>query len=362
VAGDNHINVAYVVNDDTMWQTLVSALSAVNEANKWDAVGDVENFLHFYLICPNAVAQSDIPANVQEAFSSLAGAHSAVSLVPAKKIAETRAALSPGQISASLLKMYLPDILPNVPRVLCLSENVLCVGDIRDLWDFNLRCFYLATLPHTGDDRCNNDQVILMDLSKMRQYRFTRDVNTAAIAMKKNPSVADVIRGVVPYNRHGTLPSDVSICVSDVAAHHSAHPFQMESCQDCTIGPKTCLIVFSSVNKPWMFGGDGQLLEQYVPQVTTEGEGPSDVPAEHRLPERDPRWGRHSPVALAETWPFERCLLDRWLDTSAQAQSWQEVLEAQSSGGNLMSMYANSHFEPPHWRANFAHAKLLHAS
>jgi lipopolysaccharide biosynthesis glycosyltransferase len=95
---------------------------------------------------------------------------------------------------AAYARLLLPELLPELDRVLYLDADLLIYGDVRELWQTDTGDKVLAAVPdpgfdsigdtstlgyatgdlHDSSDRCFNSGVMLMELDRCRNIRLTR--------------------------------------------------------------------------------------------------------------------------------------------------------------------------------------------
>lgn len=84
---------------------------------------------------------------------------------------------------SALYRLFLPKLLPNTSRIIYLDCDILCTGDIQELWDTDLKGLPLAAVNEHKRNRDHlNSGVLVMDLEKMREL----DIHNTALSFLKN--------------------------------------------------------------------------------------------------------------------------------------------------------------------------------
>jgi hypothetical protein len=358
------VNVAYILDDTSLWPTLVSASSVVGAllaqaAPNGEDQGDIgiegEKALHLFLVDPNAATEDDVDASVKEIFlNALAGCD--VSFLPAGSYAQQLAPLLRGttqpQLRNAILKMYSVEIFPkDVEKVLFLNENALCTDweTVANLYKTSMGCFFVETAHNPAHDACSCFDLALLDLQKMRIYDFMEGVNKVLFSVhnpRGNPE--GILHDICPFNRSGTLPS----LYTSVAPHHG---FMVEPQAEG-------LLIFFTVNKPWKFDAEGNLLALYKPaepdeqadeptsEPTDEPTGESWRPSEPRRPTDDIFRRIHGQdEELQEPWSFNLEYLGAWYAIANPLSAQQAELDAKASTSNyFVPDFMQSHHHYPY--------------
>lgn len=190
-------------------------------------------------------------------------------------------------------RILLPTLLPDAPRVLYLDADMLVLGDLRPLWDTDLRGQLFGAVinplyPFMGDritrelqlsgpEAYLNSGVLLMDLAALRRAAITARVREYAGAHPDNAWPEQDALSVVCQGQWLRLPPrwNVQTTLFDLAK--SALPFPQDQIKEALTQP--VIVHFIGPVKPWHYLSRHPLRHLYAehrrqtpwPQFDLEG-------------------------------------------------------------------------------------------
>lgn len=201
--------------------------------------------------------------------------------------------------SAHWYRVFLPDLLPDVARVLYLDADLIVLEPLRDLWDTDLGGTYLAAvtnvlqLDHFGlthalgvaPERYFNSGVMVMDLEAMRRDGCTDAVlDWAGQAGELTWPEQDALNVVLGEKRLPLHPR--WNCMNSVLNFPwSVYVFGSAAVEEARSSPAIRHFEGPSANKPWHYLSDWDSQRLYLrhrdktpwPQVDWEGRTPATV-------------------------------------------------------------------------------------
>lgn len=220
------------------------------------------------------------------------------------EVDEARAAGLPSwqYISATMwYRIFLPELLPDIDRILYLDVDVIVLDSLMPLWEVDLSEHYVGAVTnvfqanHMGrpaavgfdDPRCYfNSGVLLMNLQLMRRDGISEELSAYArerAAQLEWPD-QDALNAVLGRRRRPLHPR--WNCMNSVLRFPwSAYAFGLEAVEDARRNPAIRHFEGPSVNKPWHYLCDGPLREAYLehrrqtpwPELRLEGTTPANV-------------------------------------------------------------------------------------
>lgn len=107
---------------------------------------------------------------------------------------------------SAIYRIFLPELLPHNSRIIYLDCDILCTGDIQELWDIDLKGLPIAAVNEHKKDRDHlNSGVLVMDLDKMRAL----DIHNTALSFLKNKQA---------------LEDETALNLSAIKQTHFLHP------------------------------------------------------------------------------------------------------------------------------------------
>ena len=161
------INVAFITDKNYSLATATACNSIINSKNK-------DTVLRIYVI------STDLPEVVRTCFTKISQADAEIIVVSTVNRLEHLAIDHPHVSSAALVKFDLPNIFPQLDRILYLDGDIVCLADLYDLYHLSLGDHYAAVVKdmaamvdeghHSkmGHASYFNSGVMLLNLSKMR--------------------------------------------------------------------------------------------------------------------------------------------------------------------------------------------------
>ncbi len=168
------VHIAYITDENYLHPTQVSAFSAIQ--NKCP-----QTIYYFHIIAVNMDAKQAEPF-----FQPLAQADVHFEIIPQTELIGKKFPVH-HITSAALLKLVLPEILPNLDRIIFLDSDTLVMKDLQELFTTDLQDFVMGAVSDIGiiaqgDYLQNlnfrqpiyyNAGMLLMNLKKMRQEKIS---------------------------------------------------------------------------------------------------------------------------------------------------------------------------------------------
>lgn len=200
---------------------------------------------------------------------------------------------------ATWYRIYLPDLLPALDRVLYLDSDLLVTDDLRPLWKTDVEGFYLGAVtnilePETehhprelgiAPDSYFNAGVLLMNLAEMRRDGCTETLRSYSV--EHAPQLMwrdqDALNAVLGSRRLALHPR--WNCMNAVVVLPWAQDvFGAAAVEEACRHPAIRHFEGRTMNKPWHFLSDRQLRELYFehrratpwPRVRREGVTPAN--------------------------------------------------------------------------------------
>jgi lipopolysaccharide biosynthesis glycosyltransferase len=200
---------------------------------------------------------------------------------------------------ATWYRIYLPDLLPSLDRVLYLDSDLLVTGDLRPLWATGLDGHYLGAVtnvlePETehhpaelgiAPDTYFNAGVLLMNLAEMRRDGCTETLRSysaehAAELMWRDQDALNAVLG----SRRLALHPRWNCMNAVLVLPWARDVFGADAVEEARRDPAIRHFEGRTMNKPWHFLSDRQLRELYFehrratpwPRVRREGVTPAN--------------------------------------------------------------------------------------
>ena len=167
------------------------------------------------------------------------------------------------ELSAAMwLRVFLPELLPEVERVLYLDSDTLAMSDLRPLWDTALDDAYVAAVENVwepwnadhparlGLERYFNSGVLLLDLERMRADGCTAALLETATSGRVLWPDQDALNLVLGQGRVELHPR-WNVMNSVIAFPHAADVFGAERVEEARRAPGIRHFEGPSLNKPW---------------------------------------------------------------------------------------------------------------
>jgi lipopolysaccharide biosynthesis glycosyltransferase len=202
---------------------------------------------------------------------------------------------------ATWYRIFMPDLLPDVDRVLYLDADLIVLDSLAPLWALDLAGSWLgavtnvfqhnhlhrpADLGLAGPEVYFNAGVLLMNLEEMRrdacsQALYEYGVENAALLEWRDQDALNVVLG----ERRLALHPRWNLMNSTIAFPSSVEVFGSEALKEARRDPAIRHFEGPDANKPWHFLCEGELRKLYFehrratpwPRVRREGMTPRNV-------------------------------------------------------------------------------------
>jgi len=179
---------------------------------------------------------------------------------------------------ANYYRMLLPELLPQLPRVLYLDADIVVTDDLAPLWQASLGDFELGAIPNVlhpknpqdhvrnlglaGPRDYLNSGVLLMDLDRMRRTEMTRRLLEFAGAHPKLMLYADqdAFNGLL-RGRWQRLPPRFNLQTTMLEVEPSQQPLEPRELADALARP--AVIHYMGWWKPWRLWSNHPLRGLY---------------------------------------------------------------------------------------------------
>ena len=181
--------------------------------------------------------------------------------------------------SAMWYRIFLPDLLPHVDRLLYLDVDTIAVDSLADLWDLDIRDHYLAAVTNVlepqfahrpeslglpSPDAYFNTGVMLMNLSRMRHDGCTEALRTYAVEHAPGLLWPDQDAfNVVLGGRRMPLHPRWNCMNSIMHMPESVTVFGTDAVAEAQRNPAIRHFEGPSINKPWHYLCERSLRELY---------------------------------------------------------------------------------------------------
>ena len=166
-------------------------------------------------------------------------------------------------------RLLLPDLLPNVDKIIWLDGDTLIFNDLKEMYDINIDGYYykgfLDDNPSLADsftlenDHCICSGVMLMNLNEIRKNNMTN--KTIQFMVKNEEKLSkqryrdQIVINVMYYHKIGILPAkfgifnydNSSLLSSLVNIYRYKYKYSIEELKDAYYNP----IILHYVFKPW---------------------------------------------------------------------------------------------------------------
>ena len=202
---------------------------------------------------------------------------------------------------ATWYRVFLPELLPDVDRLLYLDSDLIVVDDLTPLWDVDLTGHWLGAVTNvfqhndfnrpgdlglSGPEVYFNAGVLLMNLAEMRRDRRTDALlayarDNAELISWRDQDALNVVLGDRRLPLHPRWNCMNALFVFDYAAD----VFEPGALEEAMRDPAIRHFEGPAINKPWHYTCDREMRELYDrhrahtpwPRVRREGVTPRNV-------------------------------------------------------------------------------------
>lgn len=223
----------------------------------------------------------DLDAHLKQSLEAMIeGLGGSISFLPIDDTAVADLPSSAEFTSAMWYRVYLPELLPRLDKVLYLDVDTLAVDSLRPLWETNLEGNYLAAVTNVfqlnhvhrpaslGLPRTQsyfNSGVLLLNLAEMRRDGCTERVRECAIERGgelewPDQDALNLVLGSLRVNLHPRWNCMNSLFTFD----SSADVFGIEAVEKARTEPGIRHFEGPLANKPWHYMCDQELRDLYL--------------------------------------------------------------------------------------------------
>lgn len=169
------ISVAYICDEQYFLPTLISIRSLVKNHSNNDVV-------NVYVVCSN------ISEARRSIFNNVGNDAVNIHTLNAPKISSDISSYHEYVSDTALIKFYLPNILPDVNKIIYLDGDTLVLSDLSELFSTDVEEYYIGAVAdidamlqlnrekHVNQEQYFNSGVMLMNLSKLREEKMVEQL------------------------------------------------------------------------------------------------------------------------------------------------------------------------------------------
>ena len=267
------MNISYACNEAYMEQTTVSILSLFENCS-------VPDQLHIFFV---DMGVSD--TSKEDLRTLIEGYGSKLSIVPFEDIAyDLNTSEKTGRHIKSVYAKLFYGRIPNIDKIIYLDSDIVVAGDIKDLWDVDLKGKAVAgvetlhsvedntRIGYSATDRAINDGMVVMDLKKWRDEKYLESCLEYIAEKNGEPPVLSegtinaVCKGniLIIHPRYNLMSGIVGQNIKKIEKLTGRRYYSQEEIDEATKNP--CIIHFLSgfYNRPWCKKCSHPMKDEYI--------------------------------------------------------------------------------------------------